>query len=99
MKPEDVQACATGCCLYLNGEPVSKEDFEAAQSLGETRIPCLRNEQTKRAAKEARLYISVGVVGRLSDKGLPIYDSVTHQYLQNATPTNIAKWKAANDKI
>jgi hypothetical protein len=100
MKPENIQACAMGCCLYINGERVHKKDFDIeAQSSGQTRIPCLSEEKTKRVAKEVSFYMSVGVVGRLLDKARPIYDPVTHQYLRDSTPTDEANWQTANKTI
>jgi hypothetical protein len=102
MNPRDAQECSKGCCLYINGDSVSKDQFEKTipQSDGRTRIPCFEGPQSelnKRVAKEVGSYIGYDISTVLS-KQRYLYDPDNHKYLRDANPEDQTTWETTRKK-
>jgi hypothetical protein len=97
----DAQRCGLGCCFFIDGEAVSKDDFRVAapSPTNQTKISCLRTEVAYRVSKEIGFYIGFDV-----SKPKPIgafykYDAVTHRYLRDAHPEEFLQWNITYKKI
>jgi len=98
----DVQRCGHGCCIYVRGQQVTKEEYGARVTQGEiaryTYIGCLTDRGSKivkAAAVELGFYFGVPSSQRtIPAEGL-VYDAKTHGYLRMATAEDARKWLKA----
>jgi len=104
IEARDVQRCGHGCCIYVRGQQVTKEEYGERVTQGEiarhTYIGCLTDRGSKivkAAAVELGFYFGVPSSRRAIPAEGFVYDTKTHSYLRMATPDDARKWlKALN---
>jgi hypothetical protein len=98
----DVQRCGHGCCIYVRGRQITKEEYGERVAKGEivrhTYIGCLTHRGSKivkAAAVELGFYFGVPSSRRTIPAEGFVYDTKTHSYLRMATPEDARKWLKA----
>ena len=102
IEERDVQRCGHGCCIYVRGQQVTKEEYGERVAKGEivrhTNIACLAHRGSKivkAAAVKLGFYFGVPISQRtIPAKGF-VYDTKTHSYLRTATAEDARKWLKA----
>jgi hypothetical protein len=102
IEERDVQRCGHGCCIYVRGQQVTKEEYGERVAKGEivrhTYIGCLTHRGSKivtTAAVKLGFYFGVPISQlTIPAEGL-VYDTETHGYLRIATAEDARKWLKA----
>jgi hypothetical protein len=105
IKQQDLQRCPNGCCLYLEGRPVGKAEYDevagknlhVSGSVMDTVIPCLTGGANKIIAEEAGIYLGRPVTGGVVPTNMVrfVYDATSHECRGIATNAHTAKVNAA----
>jgi hypothetical protein len=102
IEAKDVQRCGHGCCIYVRGQQITKEEYGERVAKGEivrhTQIGCLTHRGSKivkAAAVELGFYFGVASSRRTIPAEGFVYDTKTHSYLRMATGEDARKWLKA----
>jgi hypothetical protein len=99
----DVQCCGHGCCIYVRGQQVTKEEYGERVAKGDigrhTYISCFSHRGSKVVKTAAE---SLGFYFGLPDSSQReaphegrVYDTKTHRYLRRATAEDARAWLEA----
>ena len=103
IEERDVQRCGHGCCIYVRGQRLTKEEYEERLAKGEigrpTYISCLSHRGStvvKVAADQLGFYFGLpdSSQGEALHEGR-VYDTRTHRYLRMATAEDARSWLEA----
>jgi hypothetical protein len=98
IEARDVQRCGHGCCIYVRGQQVTKEEYGERVAKGEivrhTYISCLTHRGStivKAAAVRLGFYFGVPISQRTTPAQGFVYDTKTHSFLRTATAEDARK--------
>jgi hypothetical protein len=99
----DVQVCNRGCCIYVNSQRLTKEEYNESVATGEigryTQISCMGERGSKvvrAAANKVGFYFGLPFPSpQIDPKDALVYDAKSHRYLRMATAEDAGKWLGA----
>jgi hypothetical protein len=100
IEQRDVQLCSHGCCIYVNNQRLTKEEYNEGVATGEivrhTQISCMSERGSKvvrSTADKVGFYFGLPFPSQQIDpKDALIYDTKSHRYLRTATAEDARKW-------
>jgi hypothetical protein len=99
IEQRDVQLCSYGCCIYVNNQRLTKEEYNEGVATGKigrhTQISCMGERGSKvvrAAANKVGFYFGLPFPQQIGPKDGLVYDTKSHRYLRTATAEDARKW-------
>jgi hypothetical protein len=99
IEQKDVQLCSQGCCIYVNNQRLTKEEYDKGVARGEigwhTQISCMSERGSKvirATANKVGFYFGLPSPQQIESKDGFVYDTHSHRYLRTATAEDARKW-------
>jgi hypothetical protein len=99
IEQKDVQLCSQGCCIYVNNQRLTKEEYDKGVARGEigwhTQISCMSERGSKvirATANKVGFYFGLPSPQQIGSKDGLVYDTKSHRYLRMATAEDARKW-------
>jgi hypothetical protein len=106
IEQKDVQLCSQGCCIYVNNQPLTEEEYNKGVATGEigwhTQISCMSERGSKfviATANKVGFYFGLPSPQQIGSKDGFVYDTKSHRYLRTATAEDARKWLETLESI